>query len=557
MEDNQILNKERGIDLTMIVDSLKRNVKLISSTTFAIFILSIFYGQIQQRTWKGSFQIVVSKNPLNSNNFFLGPKDVSVSGFNIFDRRTKLKTEIGILESPLVLNDSYLFTKNFFKKQTGKEYGTSFKLWKENIKTKLLKDTWILEVSYTSKNKNLILPLLGNISKNYQDFSNRERALFLDDSIIYFKNQIKEYKEKSEESFLKAENFANKNNLSFLISEGDKQEDKIIPSAPIKALQVNYQNQLREIKNQLKVFNEINNDDDKLLFLFASIPNLSKDEDGISEQLNDINNELVNLRSIYFEDDIAIKQAETKKEEIVANLKNEILNYLKFNETFLNSMIEANNRPEEVLAKYRQLVREVNINNKTLTELESQLNNLKLNKAQTIEPWELISNPVLLPSPIAPRKLRIAAIGLITGLLASIISAFYFDNRKNLLFGIDDLKQYLPFKYLISYLPIEKEVFAESLKLIYFSLKDEELKSIGLIDLTDTDNQNKSEFIKLFKKVFQKSDINISQNISKLLDSSKIIILVKSNTDKDLAKRLIDSIEISKLSILGWIYIDI
>ena len=58
---------------------------------------------------------------------------------------------------------------------------------------------------------------------------------------------------------------------------------------------------------------------------------------------------------------------------------------------------------------------------------------LLLEKARIEDPWELITNPTLLPNPIEPRKKRIIAIGGILGIFVGAITALIIEKRKDIL----------------------------------------------------------------------------------------------------------------------------
>ena len=97
-----------------------------------------------------------------------------------------------------------------------------------------------------------------------------------------------------------------------------------------------------------------------------------------------------------------------------------------------------------MILKHRELVRTALRDEKTIAELESQLQALQLEQARQAEPWELISTPTLLDSPVAPRKKRIMALGLLAGLVAGSGAALVMDRRTGLVFSRDELKGLIP-----------------------------------------------------------------------------------------------------------------
>ena len=96
------------------------------------------------------------------------------------------------------------------------------------------------------------------------------------------------------------------------------------------------------------------------------------------------------------------------------------------------------------MLKHRELVRTALRDEKTLAELENQLQALQLEQARQTEPWELISTPTLLDTPVAPRKKRMVALGLLAGLVLGSGTALVVDRRTGLVFGEDELKSAVP-----------------------------------------------------------------------------------------------------------------
>jgi len=77
-------------------------------------------------------------------------------------------------------------------------------------------------------------------------------------------------------------------------------------------------------------------------------------------------------------------------------------------------------------------------------ELENQLQIAQLEEAKQTQPWELISTPTLLDRPVAPRKARILALGLLAGLVAGSGAALVVDRRSGRVFADDELQSLIP-----------------------------------------------------------------------------------------------------------------
>ena len=67
--------------------------------------------------------------------------------------------------------------------------------------------------------------------------------------------------------------------------------------------------------------------------------------------------------------------------------------------------------------------------------MESSLLSLQIQKAQERQPWELISTPTLLDKPVAPRKTRTIALGLLAGLVVGSGTALVRDRSSGLVYS--------------------------------------------------------------------------------------------------------------------------
>ena len=136
-------------------------------------------------------------------------------------------------------------------------------------------------------------------------------------------------------------------------------------------------------------------------------------------------------------------------------------------------------RPREVVLKHESWY-DCLRDEKTLAELETQLQTLQLEQARQTDPWELISTPTLLENPVAPRKKRIVALGLLGGLVLGCGAALIRDRRSGLVYGEEELKSLLPFALLDRLLADQPEHWTTSAQLLTQHLLSE-AQSVALI----------------------------------------------------------------------------
>jgi len=153
---------------------------------------------------------------------------------------------------------------------------------------------------------------------------------------------------------------------------------------------------------------------------------------------------LSDLRSRLRDNDELVRNLQRQRQSLIATLNRQTIGLLQGERATAQAALIAASRPKEVVLKHRELVRQALRDEKTLAELENQLQIAQLEQAKRSEPWELISKPTLLDAPVAPKKSRIMALGLLAGLVAGCGAALVVDRRSGRVFSTDELQQLLP-----------------------------------------------------------------------------------------------------------------
>ena len=261
------INPEDAIDFKEIFFTLYRNRKLIGISALSGLALSTLIAFNAKRVWQGEFQIVLESNtPQNS--LRLNPGIARLA--NLSSQSNSLQTEVGILRSPLVLMNIFDFVKT--KKILGgkKIDKLRFSDWQNNLNINLQRDTSILNLSYRDTDKELILPVLNRISIAYQEYSEKKRLRAIELGINFYKEQIKIFNVKSIESLREAQKFAIEQDLSILQDKAliDKE---IVNSINIEKIRVESANRIRQIDQQLKIINELEEDSDQIMYVASTI----------------------------------------------------------------------------------------------------------------------------------------------------------------------------------------------------------------------------------------------------------------------------------------------
>lgn len=431
------------IDLRQLAAALQRHWRLIAKVAGGTLLASSLYAFLTPRVWEGEFQIVLaSKDSPGSPAQALLQSNPGLAGLiGAKGGSDELKTEVKVLESPSVLKPVY----DFVKSQKARE-GKNVDRWrysdwlKDNLSIELEKGTSVLNLAYRDTNKALVLPALDRISKEYQAYSGRDRERGISLAIKYLDEQIALYKTKSVASLRKAQQFAIEQDLTALKGEG--QEDEIRNAINIEAIRVQAANEIRNLNEQQKQLDAIGDNPDALMYLGRTIPQLS--QQGLPQTIDQIDTELALRQAKFTANDDSIRRLKDRRQVLIQTLRRQTYGYLNAKRTSAQARLAAAERPKGVLIQYRELLRNSVRDEATLTRLEAERQVLALEKARKQEPWELISKPTLLDAPVAPRKSRIMALGLLAGLVAGSGAALVVDRRSDLVFSEEELQQLLP-----------------------------------------------------------------------------------------------------------------
>ena len=454
------------IDLRQLAAALQRHWRLIAKVAGGTLLLSGLYAFLTPKVWEGEFQIVLASNesPASGAQQLLQSNPGLAQLIGSKGGENELETEVKILESPSVLKPVFDFVKEQKIRAGDKVDKWRYSAWlKDNLTIELEKGTSVLNLSYRDTDKALVLPALQRISREYQAYSGRDRERGISQAIKYLDQQIIVYKRQSVESLRRAQQFAIEQDLTALKGNGEA-DTEVRDALNIEAIRIQAANEIRSIDEQLKQLRTLSDDPEAVMFRGLVIPELATQ--GIYQSLDDMDVQLALLESKFTAREDSIRQLKEKRRLLINVLKKQTFGYLEAKRTDAQARIASTERPKGVLIKYRELLREAGRDEATLTKLEAERQLLALEQARKTDPWELISTPTLLDSPVAPRKSRILALGLLAGLVAGSGAALVVDRRSGRVFADEELQQLLPGPLLAQLNPADPEGLNGSLTLL-------------------------------------------------------------------------------------------
>ena len=440
------------IDLAQLGAALKRHAKLIAKVTGGTLLLTLIATLLQKPVWEGEFQIVLASNGGGEGRLAqlaaANPMLAGLAGIGGGGGKDSLETEVQILQSPSVLKPVFDFVRAS-KRQAGENIDKlRYEDWlKSNLEIKLEKGTSVLNISYRDSDKPLILPVIDRISKTYQQYSGRDRRRDIANTVAYLKGRINNLEPKADASMRRAQGFALANGLGIQdgipMAGGDGVSGAGNGGAggSVEGARQAAQSQVINLRQQLANARGAGSN------VLYQAPQLTANQD-LFKQYQALEAEIAEKRSRLRDNDEIIRALKRQRASLILTLNRQTIGLLKGQLATAQASLQASSRPKEVVLEHRQLVRQALRDEKTLTELENQLQLASLEQAKQTDPWELISTPTLLDRPVSPRKGLNLALGLLAGIVLGSGAALVVDRKSGKVFAIDELKASLPYPLL-------------------------------------------------------------------------------------------------------------
>ena len=563
-EDN--FNGE-DINFSFLLNSFRRNKKLITKflVVFIIF-SSLFTFFVRKKIWEGKFEIVIGSGSDITKQKSSNIQLLALAGLN---NQSTLQTEVGILKSPSVLLPVFNFVKKEYKLKYPNANELIFSDWKKKkLAIDLQKNTSILSITYSDKNKELVIPVLERISKEYKAYSGKNKRKNLELAKIYLEKQIQIYKLKSADSLKKAQEYAIDQDLTTLNlnlntfnqnlenSSKDSKNDEdsydnfkdfapsfLATNTGIEGVRVTAANRIRNIDQQIDKIQSLENDVKQLQYVGSTIPGLRAT--GLPQKLENIEAALVDLRSKYTDADPQILRLNEKRKIMVSVLRDRAIGYLKASRIQQEALMESATRPKGVILKYKEYMREAGRDEITLVNLENKLREISLEEARLENPWELINIPTLQKDPVSLSDIKFVFISSLLGVLLGAISGIIKEKKSGIIYEDKLISKSFESKILAK-INLSSGIFEYTTKDIFFNeiIKVNEKNKFSFFLPVKHDSILINKLQGIFKEL---RNFKIENNFSEINDNSKIIIFVSIGK---ITKKEIDEVS-NRLNIQG------
>lgn len=501
-------NYQEEINIKSYLKAILRNKYLVFTITFLATTVGIIYTSNKTPIYKGSFQIVVQdKNQNKPANNIASNLDQSIFKGLINNKNNNLTQEF-ILKSPSVLKPVYNFALEKYVSRGQNIEKLSYQKWINNtLNIGFAEGTQVLNISFLDQDKGFILDTLNLIKNKYEDYSRSDKEKEMTRTILYLEKQQKIIKERNLSSQQKLNEFSIDNGL------GDFDGFMALNDKTFKTF-----NELKDSENLMQ--------DTRQRFA-AQFTLLEKYEA-----------QYLNLSSKLKPEARVLKDLEVKIDNIRSSLK----------------------RPNAIILKYRDLVKDAKRNELLLNKIENELMLNKLMKAKQLEPWELISEPTLNQRKESPRMIPSTLIALTFSLLVGSIIAIFKEKKSGLIYEFYDFINLISCSYLETIYSNNKKLSEKIISGLINEITEDNSKEnknlkFGLFDLRDkSQNYKKQNFN--FPDIVQTKYLDID-NQEEINNFNYLIFLIYQGEITTNNILLINKYsKIYKNKVLGWIFIN-
>ena len=547
------------IDLKQLFESLSRNKLKIAKITAIIFITSGLYAFIKKPVWEAQFQIVLENNDSGNSKLAqfaaLNPMLSNLAGVSGED---SLKTEVKILESPSILKPIFDFVRNYKAEEGQNVDKLRFVKWrKKNVSVNLEKGTSVLNISYRDTSKKLVLPVIERISEAYQVYSGRDRTRGLSQGVNYLQEQLTKLRPQANQSMRAAQAFALSNGLGLqdgipVIAAVESSGAAADKATSVEASREAMQNKVNALQEQLNAARAA-----RVKSVYVA-PQLSANA-GLYSKLQSLESQLQEKKALLRDKDPSIQTLQRQIRSLTQVINDQTTGLLQGQLQTAKAELISLTRPRNVVLKHKELVRTALRDEKTVTELESQLQRLKLEKARQTDPWELISTPTLLDEPVSPRKVQVMLLGLFAGLVIGSGVSLVMERRTDLVFSDDELKSLLPYP-MLEHLPLlVHETWTDAADLLASGpLSDiPGNNAIALIPLGNMPSRQLKAFGAEISRALNGRQLLISADLRQTKScASQILITAPGVATRAQISQLRQKLALQGVPIAGWVLLD-
>jgi capsular exopolysaccharide synthesis family protein len=477
-------NNQEELNLRHLLTVVRRRGLVIAGIAIAVTSVVSLWSFNRTPKYEGNFQLLVE--PVTAENKL--SKLTELTGMNPeIDTGMDYETQIQVLKS------SELMSKLIDKLQTKyPDITYNDLIVKNKLKINRLRDTKILDISYSNTDKERIKFVLHEVAKGYLRYSFQERQANLNQGIKFVEGQLPKLQERVDKLQGQLQGFRQQNNLL------DPQEQAKQLSERVSKIDQD------QLESQVKL-NETRTLYQTLQKQLGLAPNQALAAAALSEspryqlllnQLQELETKIATESARFTEASPTIQALRDQQRNLLPLLRQEAQQVLGNNVSsppvssaspnsirlqLTQQMVDALNQIQvlevrtgaiasaqsrlgrevkqlpAIARQYGDLQRELTVATESLTRFLGVRETLQIEVAQKALPWQLIARPKLADDPISPRPVRDSILGAIAGLLLGIGVALLLERLDNVFHSPDELRDTTKLP-LLGIIPFQKQL---------------------------------------------------------------------------------------------------
>jgi polysaccharide biosynthesis transport protein len=470
-----------GLNLRPIWRAARRHPVIIVGTAGIVSAIAVLTSGLSNPTYQGKFQLLIE--PATSGGPMTDPAALSQTSGVTAEPRVDYNTQVQILRSSKMLSDISRQVKEHFPKFASQDLVENLVVARVGAGDFNAQSN-VIEVQFQGNDHNIVREVLDTSAKRYLRYSLEDRKTRISSAVQFIDDQIPGYRQRvstleqqlqrlqenyqvidpqdqGAKLFLQVRDVSNQHQqLQGQLREQRRlfdnlqQQLQLTPEEAIISSSLsqnpNYQGlltQLKEVERQIAVASaDLQPENPQMQSLVEKRQNLSRLLAQESQRLlQQAGAKANNPRVTNFQNPLRVELIEKMIES-----KNGV-EMLQIRDQELARARQTLERQAQafpgVARQYTELRQQLDLANKTLTQLLTQRETLRVQAAQREFPWELISPPALLlgadgqPLPTYGKVMRNILLGTAGGLFLGLAFALLMERKRNVFSTVDDITE--------------------------------------------------------------------------------------------------------------------
>lgn len=492
---------QRGLNLRPLKRTIQRNILLVAGIAVALTAFTVMRGLKAPRVYSGGFRLLVE--PITGEGRLTDPSVLSRGG-EAGSFSVDYPTLLQVLQSPDLLSKVAKKLEKDYPDVTTDSLVADIaakKLVIQRIGTNLLDYTKLIDVTYQGINPYEVEAVLKALSQEYLNYSLDARKSRISGGVDFIESQLPSAEKRVTSLQKQVQDLQERYQLTNPSTIGD---ELVKESFVIKTQK---QDTLRDLQEKQALYARLR-DQLKLApneAIAASVLTQEPRYQTLLTQLKQVESQIA-VKKARYSDDSPVVQALQEQQRNLADLLSqetqrilgqslqrasnnpEVLTFQSpVRLSLIQQLVDTTNQIQvlevrsqataqaeqdnaqkieaipRVIRQYAALQRELDIATRTLNQLATQRDTLRVEAAQKELPWELVSAPDIprdaqgKPVPMPGTLKKKLPIGVVGGLILGIIAAVLFEKLRNVFFVTEDVQDAIQVPVL-SVIPYSRQV---------------------------------------------------------------------------------------------------